>query len=226
MSEKQAKALSRKEQGELTRQNLMDTGMRLFALNGYHGVSVRKLASEAGVNLAGVGYHFGGKSGLYEAILQYMIDTRHEIFPSVKDTERHFSEANGDRHAQARAVSWFMGKLAEGLLGRTEHIAPALIAKNELAQPSELFPKLLEEFFNPSFKALRTMVEHVLPDGTDKEEIIIAAHSIIGMVVIFLDGFHLVTARLEWENYEGHGAEKIAVVLGRRVRGFLGLPLE
>ena len=41
----------------------------LFALKGLHGVSVRELARSAGANLAMISYHFGGKDGLYAAVV-------------------------------------------------------------------------------------------------------------------------------------------------------------
>ncbi len=222
----QTKALSRKAQGEETRGILLNTGARLFALNGYNGVSMRTLASEAGVNLATVSYHFGGKAGLYEAILQEIIDMRDEIFPSVEELQKRLSGTKENIHAQAESVSWYVNKLVYGLLGEEEHIWPAFIISRELAHPSDLYPKLEQEFFDPSFESLHTLVRTVLPSGTDNEEIVITAHCIIGMVVKFLEGFTIITTRLDWKNYEGHGIEKIATVLSKRIRGFLGLPME
>ncbi|MGL1861365.1 MAG: CerR family C-terminal domain-containing protein [Pseudodesulfovibrio sp.] len=222
----QAKALSRKAQGEETRGILLNTGARLFALNGYNGVSMRTLASAAGVNLATVSYHFGGKAGLYEAILQQVIDMRDEIFPTADEVQEWFSGTEDDIHAQAEGVSWFVNKLVHGLLGDQENIWPALIISRELALPSDIYPKLEKEFFDPSFLSLHTLVKTVTPDDTDNEELIISAHCIITMVVKFLEGFTVITKRLDWENYEGHGVDKIAAVLSKRIRGFLGLPME
>lgn len=226
MTKAQTKPLGRKAQGEETRGILIRTGARLFAMNGYHGVSMRTLAAEAEVNLATVGYHFGGKPGLYEAILDDIISMRDEIFPSADEVQEQLGGTEGDRHAQAEAVSWFINKLVYGILGEEDHIWPAFIISRELAQPSEQYSKLETEFFDPSFKAIHVLVESVLPNDTDYEEKIITAHSIIGMVVKFLEGFNIVTTRLNWDNYEGHGVEKIAAVLSKRIRGFLGLPLE
>lgn len=51
------------------REALLDAASRLFAAHGLEGVSIRRLAEEAGVTPAMVHYYFGNKKGLYEALL-------------------------------------------------------------------------------------------------------------------------------------------------------------
>jgi AcrR family transcriptional regulator len=53
-----------------TRQALMKAGSELFSERGFDGVPLEDLARQAGVNKALVSYHFGGKRGLYVAILE------------------------------------------------------------------------------------------------------------------------------------------------------------
>lgn len=48
---------------------LLDAARRLFARHGFDGASVRDITAEAGVNLAGVTYHYGSKEELYHAVL-------------------------------------------------------------------------------------------------------------------------------------------------------------
>src|SRR6478736_2497109 len=52
-----------------TGNKLIATAERLFAEKGYHGVSVREITAEAGVNLAAVNYHYSDKQSLYLEIL-------------------------------------------------------------------------------------------------------------------------------------------------------------
>ncbi len=52
--------------------NLLAAGQRLFAQRGYEGASVRMICEAAGTNANAIGYHFGSKQGLYEAILERM----------------------------------------------------------------------------------------------------------------------------------------------------------
>lgn len=51
------------------RENLISAAIPLFAAKGLNGVSVRDLASAAGVNISMISYYFGGKEGLYAAVL-------------------------------------------------------------------------------------------------------------------------------------------------------------
>jgi TetR/AcrR family transcriptional regulator len=51
------------------RENIIAAVIPLFAAKGLNGVSVRELASAAGVNLSMISYYFGGKEGLYAAVL-------------------------------------------------------------------------------------------------------------------------------------------------------------
>jgi len=51
------------------RENIIAAAVPLFAAKGLNGVSVRELAAAAGVNLSMISYYFGGKEGLYAAVL-------------------------------------------------------------------------------------------------------------------------------------------------------------
>ncbi len=51
-------------------QNILLAAEQLFATHGFHGVSIRDIADEAGVPLALVGYYFGPKLALYHAIFR------------------------------------------------------------------------------------------------------------------------------------------------------------
>jgi AcrR family transcriptional regulator len=53
-----------------TKTRLLRMAERLFAEQGFDGVSLRQLTAAAGVNLAAVNYHFGSKEGLLTAIFE------------------------------------------------------------------------------------------------------------------------------------------------------------
>ncbi len=52
-----------------TKERLLDAAEALFARQGCHATSVRAITRAAKANLAAVGYHFGSKEGLIEAVI-------------------------------------------------------------------------------------------------------------------------------------------------------------
>ncbi len=65
---------------------LISTATPLFAAKGFNGVSVRELAAAAGVNISMISYYFGGKEGLYAAVLNEQFATL-KRFAEIKSTE-------------------------------------------------------------------------------------------------------------------------------------------
>jgi TetR/AcrR family transcriptional regulator len=75
------------------RKNIISTAIPLFAAKGLNGVSVRELASAAGVNLSMISYYFGGKEGLYASVLKEqfaILGKLEEIEPTEIDTLQKF----------------------------------------------------------------------------------------------------------------------------------------
>jgi AcrR family transcriptional regulator len=52
------------------KERILDAAERLFARHGFYGISVRDITEEAGVDVALVSYHFGGKRELFTAVFQ------------------------------------------------------------------------------------------------------------------------------------------------------------
>ena len=57
-------------QGPETRTRILDAAEALFAENGLDATSMRMITGRAGVNLAAVNYHFGGKDGLIQEVFR------------------------------------------------------------------------------------------------------------------------------------------------------------
>ncbi|GIP41154.1 hypothetical protein J31TS4_44340 [Paenibacillus sp. J31TS4] len=50
------------------KERILSSAKKLFARHGYDGTTVRRICEEAGVNLALVSYHFGGKEQLFQSL--------------------------------------------------------------------------------------------------------------------------------------------------------------
>jgi AcrR family transcriptional regulator len=74
----QRSRISRDANRERLRGRLLDSAEELFADRGYFGVGVRDITVHAGTRLASVSDQFGGKEGLFRAVLQRRIQPLNE----------------------------------------------------------------------------------------------------------------------------------------------------
>src|SRR2546428_6949515 len=56
-----------------TRAKLLEAAREVFADCGYYDTTIREICSRARTNIAAVNYHFGGKLGLYTAVLRQSV---------------------------------------------------------------------------------------------------------------------------------------------------------
>jgi len=74
-----------------TREQILDAAWELFAKKGFEAVSVRDVTSAAGVNLASVSYHFGGKDGLIQETVKRCLNPLYEYgLKLLKEAEEEF----------------------------------------------------------------------------------------------------------------------------------------
>jgi AcrR family transcriptional regulator len=119
---------------EATRQALLRAGAELFAERGFDGVPTEDLAARAGVNKALINYHFGGKRGLYVAILQ-------STFASIADRLKAIeASAPGTREALHAILEAFQE------MARERQGFPTLFLREVLSTGIEpaLLPHMLE----------------------------------------------------------------------------------
>ncbi|NML72945.1 CerR family C-terminal domain-containing protein [Rhizobium sp. S-51] len=57
-----------------TRASLVSAALELFGNHGYDAVSTRQIADHAAANIGSIAYHFGGKPGLRNACVEYVIE--------------------------------------------------------------------------------------------------------------------------------------------------------
>ncbi|MBC8158842.1 MAG: helix-turn-helix transcriptional regulator, partial [Alphaproteobacteria bacterium] len=101
-----------------TRERLLEAGLRLFAAHGYDGVSTRQLAGTADVNIAAIGYHFGGKKDLYHAVVDHQVtETAPIVGPVAAGVLAGIEKCGKDRRSLAGIVISFVDRLLGALTG-------------------------------------------------------------------------------------------------------------
>jgi len=134
---------------------------KLFAQRGYHAVTIRQIAEEAGVPLALVGYHFGPKRDLFHAIFAHWSQTIDERLAAL----RAIPLDPADPQTLARIVAAFTGPVLR-LRASAEGEFYALLVARELAHATEEADRVLREFFDPLAQAFIDAIAAALPRAT------------------------------------------------------------
>jgi TetR/AcrR family transcriptional regulator, regulator of cefoperazone and chloramphenicol sensitivity len=155
------------------RQRLLVAAQEVFADFGYEGASVRQICTRAGVNIAGVNYHFGDKERLY-------IET-------VKQAHGCMSQASLDAMPTDAPAAVKLEGFIRGLV--PEMHAPASpsalkLMMRELAHPGKAAGVVVDEFIRPMAMHLWGLIRELLPEATD-EKVMMTGFSIISQCLYY-----------------------------------------
>jgi AcrR family transcriptional regulator len=136
---------------------------KLFAQQGYDVVSIRQIAEEAGVPLALVGYYYGQKHELFEAVFAHWQGTIDERLAGLRQALQAPA-----RERLAQIVEAFTGPVLR-LRASPEGEYYALMVARELYHAREHTDRVLREIFDPLAIAFIDALQSVLPHASRAE---------------------------------------------------------
>ena len=211
--------------GGESRARIVETAGQLFADRGFDGVSVRQLAKRAGVNAAAINYHFGGKEGLYHAVMRKLIDDTEPMFgPMILRLREGVASAGGDRAALAGLAAMLVRGLLGNVLSGADFRWQIPILLRELQQPSKEFAMLVHERIDPVHDAIAELVGAATGYDPQAPETRLITANIMGQCMSFGAARGVIFARLGWEEYTPERIELIINTLAPRMLAMLGLP--
>lgn len=175
---------------DATREALIQAAIVVFGRDGFDGASTRSLAKVAGVNQALIGYHFGGKEGLYLAIFEYIAAYfKARTDPLVVEMEALLQEEDEQLTAHERQGRYLplLLRICDGLLTlmldrKTEHWARLIVREQQ--QPTAAFTLLYEGFMGRVLD-LQTRLVMRLRDSTDLEDARILVLANMGQLLVW-----------------------------------------
>ena len=168
---------ARRSDGASTRSTILNAAGQLFAEFGYAGTTNRAICERAGSNTAAINYYFGGKDGLYEAVLieahSQIVD--YEKLAAIRDSglsaEEKFSRLLRMivRTARVSSTQWGVAVLLREML-----YAPAI-------------PPVLWDVILPKLSIVRGLVHDVtgFPEGSaaGNEAVAFMVFSCLGLII-------------------------------------------
>lgn len=131
---------------------------KLFAARGYHAVTIRQIAEEAGVPLALVGYYFGPKHQLFHAIFAHWHPSIEERLAAL----RAVRPDPADPQTLTRIIEAFVDPVIR-LRASAEGEYYARLVSRELAYAAEEADRVLREFFDPLAHAFIDALHAAMP---------------------------------------------------------------
>ncbi len=191
-----------KENGTGTRDHILEAAGEIFAGRGFRNATVREICSRAGVNVAAVNYHFGGKEGLYTAVLKHWRDVAYQKYPPDLGTDE--SSSPEDR-LRAFIRSFVYRLLKEG--------PPSWYGKlwaREFIEPTGALDIMIEEQILPSLRLLASIVREILGPKAGRKGVDLCTMSIVGQCLYFRNASPVIAKLLKKDRFTSAEIHSIA----------------
>ena len=153
-----------------TRARLLLVAAELFAAKGFRATTIREICSSAGVNVASVNYHFGGKKHLYEEVLAYANRIARSNDMAIPDNPGASLEER--LHTFIRqSISFSFNKGNQSWYIR--------LINREMAEPTPMFENYIKRVIAPRHDVLRKLLGEMMGLPKESKEVRLCAHSII-----------------------------------------------
>ena len=193
--------------GADTRERLFQAGLVLFGRHGFDGVTTRALAEAAGVNLAAIPYHFGGKEGVYAAVAEHVVNTcGTEMLDVIAEVLPRGERPSTPPEATQRLRTLITGVIRVITRSPTRTLYGSFIVREQL-QPGAAFEMLYERLFCHVHGAVAELVGIIQDSPADAAHTIMQAHACLGMALSFGANREVILRRLGME--EGYTPEII-----------------
>ena len=188
--------------GHQTRDERLLAALDVFGRSGFDAASTRAIAHAAGVNQALIGYHFGGKQGLYLGVFEHIVSRMQGRMAPVADSVLRQLEAAPDDPVQRRDLA--LGLVLEMFDAYTDLISEASAAGwvrlvlREQQDPTAAFELLYDTVFSRLLALLGRLV--AMGSGLDESDQACRVRTLmlLGQVLIFFIARGTTARYLEW----------------------------
>jgi TetR/AcrR family transcriptional regulator, regulator of cefoperazone and chloramphenicol sensitivity len=150
-----------RDPGEDTKRRLLDAAGEVFSKHGFKASTVRTICRMARANVAAVHYHFGGKEGLYTALLFEAFET---------GLRRHPPDMGLPASAPAeKRLFAFIHSFLLRMLGDGKSAWCGKLMAREMHEPTQALNQMMERHILPLSAVLRAIIAEILGNGTSQE---------------------------------------------------------
>ncbi|WP_332684976.1 CerR family C-terminal domain-containing protein [Bosea sp. (in: a-proteobacteria)] len=200
---------------EGTRQALIRAGLDLFGRNGFDATSTREIAQAAGVNSAGIAYHFGGKDGLRQACAAAIVARMQAV---IAGGQAPVGEGAADREAAQAQLLALVERIVAFLTTVPESEIIVRFVVREMLTPSPAFEALYGGLFDPVHRRLCRVWAAATGMEPEAPATRLAVFSAMGQVFYFRIARPAIKRRMGWDEIGPEEAGAIAEAVRASVR--------
>lgn len=148
------------DQGD-TRTRIMEAAMDVFLEKGHQAATIRDICARAEANVAAVNYHFGSKDALHAAVLENIMSTCHERYPTQEGLDELPTP-------QLRLARFIRNLLRLSFPGDPEFARMSRLFWLEFSNPSPALTPLVERFMLPIRDELEGLIRELVGPAPDE----------------------------------------------------------
>lgn len=171
-----------------TRQQLLQAAGEVFAAHGYARATSKEICQRANANIAAVNYHFGGKDGLYAAVLE----EAHRRLISIESLAMA-AQSQGDARSKLRM---FIGGVVSEIARRDAGAWELRVLSRELLSQSSLMERMIVSQVLPKVKLFSGIVAEIMQLPVTHPAVGRCLVNIVGPCAFLLIGNRLLQQRV------------------------------
>ena len=188
-----------------TRERILMAAAQEFAENGFRGATMRGISRRAGINHAGINYHFKSKEELYAEVVAHLFRESGLQEPA---------EPNEARTLEGKIFAWAHKLLSTTADGQQLTRWKDAILFREMVEPTNCLKAFHDQYFKPELDRLRGYLREGMPTA-GQTQLDIALFTTVAQCVFFKQNRVFVDLLVGPEFYDERNMREIAAVATR-----------
>ncbi len=204
-----------------TQERLLETAIDIFGKHGFDGATTRMIANAANVNIAAIQYYYRSKEGLYQAVINAVVELIQAQLAPMSTEIAKLDISNAKSKEQARLLfEKLLQKVIAFIIASPDARRVSRIILREQMFPSTAYDTIFKGFMSSILDALQAVIV-IISGNPSKRTAKIRAMAIMGQVLAFRVARETVARALDMEGYSSGETEEIQQVIVEHSRAIL-----
>lgn len=209
-----------------TRERLLEAAIDVFGRHDFDSATTRMIAKAANGNIAAIPYYFGGKGGLYKAVINHIVDRiKKESGGLLEQIDGATFTGDAGRQQARELMQAILERFINFIAGSAQGPRFSRIILREQMFPSPAYDTIFEGFLKPVLNALSTLIMAASGES-DPRQATFKAMTLMGQVLVFRVARETIVRELDLEGYSPEELDEIRRVIVANALAITSTPGE